>query len=76
MKLHVTTEFTYAVLGYNVTTFKPEDNHPHTGAQEVPDDAAAYGLKEGFAEEVDEEGKAVSRSPEDKARKTTKKERK
>lgn len=70
MKLNVKTEFTYAVLGYNVTTFKPEDNHPHTGSQEVPEDAAAYGLKEGFAEEVDEEGKAISKSPENKARKT------
>lgn len=76
MKLHVSTEFTYAVNGYNVTKFVPQDNDEQTGAQEVPDDAAAYGLKEGFAEEVDEEGKAVSRSPEDKARKTTKKERK
>lgn len=67
MRLRVDSKFTYAVNGYTVTDFKPGDNDSE-GGQEVPDDAAAYALKEGFAVECDAEGKAVAKAPENKAR--------
>lgn len=67
MKMHVKEKFTFAVNGYTITHFNPQDNDEETGTQDVPDDAAAYALKEDFADEV-VDGKSVAKSPENKAR--------